>query len=732
MTVPVVSTGVDLTCSLMPSGAVFCSGRNDAGQLGQGNGAAFSIAVPAKVHNLPAAVAVSVGQFLACAIDQSAVLWCWGANSFGQLGDGTKVNRSLPVKVSGGLKWAAVAAGGTFTCGITVAGAVYCWGENDFGQLGNGTTTNSKVPVLVSTLRLAVAIAAGPDRHACVLVSGGGVECWGANNHGEVGDGSTTNRRNPVQVLGLTSGVTAITAGGGQTCALRPGGAAVCWGSNRYGEIGDGTTTDRSAPTAVAGLSGGVQQISAGADHTCALVATSAIVVDCWGDGRNGDLGNGIENAHVVTTPATVFGLMGAAAGGVGGPVQVAAGGGHTCAVIGNGEVECWGGNTYGQVGDGTRINRPSPTLVIGLTAGPQQISEAGIGGCAVTQSLGAACWGSAAGNDLSAHATAIPVSALPAGVASVSAGFEASCAISTDGALQCWGTNSGAVGDGTTAPQPIPKPVTSPPSLVGAVSTGMDDVCALSPQGGAYCWGSNHNGELGDGSTNDSFIPVSVENVGHVSQIAQSGDGSACAVASTGKAYCWGSNTFGELGNGKTKDSILPVVVKGLPSNPVVIGTGGGFINSDLGNFACAVVVTGDVWCWGYDGDGELGDGSTPDASPHTTPVKVLLPGPARDVVGGAVNACALLDDGSVWCWGGNNSGELGSGGSPVQSSTPVEVAGLTSGVLEISADDSLTTCALLSSPAQVQCWGDSFYDELGDGANGGIATTPQPVVGL
>lgn len=386
MSVPVVSTGVDLTCTLLPSGAVFCSGRNDAGQIGQGSTTPVSVTAPLQVHNLPPAVAISAGQFFACAIDQSAALWCWGANAAGELGDGTKVNRSLPVKVSGGLQWASVSAGGTFTCGITVAGAAYCWGANNYGQLGNGTTTGSKVPVLISSLRNnAVAIAAGVDRHACVLLTGGSVECWGANAHGQIGDGSTTIRHVPVQVIGLTSGVSAVTAGGGQSCALRNGGSAVCWGDNQYGQIGDGTKTDRLVPTPVTGLSTGVQELSAGANNTCALVATSAVVVDCWGNGAYGELGDGIENGHALTKPFAVFGLTGPAAGGVGGPVQVEAGGEHTCAVLGNGEVECWGLNTYGQLGDGTAINHPEPTLVIALTPGPQEISEGGIGGCAVT-----------------------------------------------------------------------------------------------------------------------------------------------------------------------------------------------------------------------------------------------------------------------------------------------------------------------------------------------------------
>jgi alpha-tubulin suppressor-like RCC1 family protein len=736
-TVPIVSAGVDFTCTLMPSGAVFCSGRNIEGEQGQGTTSQNGNPVPLMVQGLPPAVAVSAGQFQACAIDQAALLWCWGDNFYGQLGDGTKISRSLPVPVTGGLKFAHVAAGGTFTCGITVAGAVWCWGKNDLGQLGDGTLTNSKVPVHVSALRIpAMQIAAGADRSACALLSDGSVKCWGSNLHGQLGDGTTTNRTTPVQVAGLTSGVTAVTEGGGQTCALLPGGAPVCWGENLYGEVGDGTNIDRLAPVPVKGVSTGVQQISAGNGHqTCALVTTSATVIDCWGNGVDGQVGDGIESKHRVFNVTQVFGLMGSAAGGVGGPVQVSAGGGHTCAVIGNGHVECWGYNHSGQIGDGTIINRATPTLVIGLTAGPQAISEGDVTGCALTQSLGAACWGSADGNDFNAHTSAVGVTALPGGVAQLAAGFDSACAISTTGTLRCWGQNTyGEVGNGTSNAQATPTQVTGPPSVVGSVSVGQNNTCALSTLNGSYCWGYNGDGEIGDGNTSQSDVPASVLNVGYISQISAPGLGTGCAISTTGRAYCWGEGEYGELGNGTTSDVSTPVLVTGaLPARPVKIATGGGFNGGDaFTDFTCTVVLTGDVYCWGYNGNGQLGDGSTPDLLPHTSPVKVSLPGPARDVVGGTYHACALLDDGSVWCWGDNTFGELGNGGSPTNSSTPIEVTGLTSGVLAISASGSESTCALLASPAQVECWGFNGNDELGDGVSGGQATTPQVVLGL
>jgi alpha-tubulin suppressor-like RCC1 family protein len=735
-----VSAGIEFTCAVTTIDQAFCWGRNDVGELGDGAASPFNNPVPVMVQGLPPVVQISAGQYQACAIDQSSNAWCWGDNNDGQVGDGTKVNRLTPVAVHGGLKFSQISAGAMFTCGITVSGAVYCWGNNTHGELGNGTTTLSKVPVLVSGLRLpATQIAAGDSGAACVLLSNGSVECWGANADGEVGNGTTTDQHTPVAVTGLGSGVTAITEGGGQSCAINSGGGLVCWGDNAFGELGDGTTTNSDVPMPVATLSSGVTQVSANGHHTCALVRNGVLQIECWGDGRYGELGDGVgtgkPNRNI---PTPVFGLQGSASGGPGGPVQVSAGGEHTCAVISTNQVECWGNNTFGgEIGDGTLVNRTLPTLVIGLTSGVQQISEGDVVGCALTQTLGAACWGEADGNDFNLHDTAVAVAGLSGGLAQLAAGFDVACALSTSESLECWGNNQfGEVGNGTDTPQATPVPVTAWPGgsvSVGSVSVGQSDTCALSIANSPFCWGYGSDGELGNGHTNQSDVPVSVINVGKVAQIAADGVGTACAVALSAKAYCWGSGAYGELGNGKTSDSDVPVQVKGLPATPMQIASGGGFIGgSNFGDFSCAVLVTGAVFCWGYNGDGELGNGSVPDTNPHTTPVQVSLPGPARAVVTGTYNACALLDDGSVWCWGDNLFDELGNGGSPVNSSTPVEVTGLTSGVLEISSNGAESTCALLGSPGQVACWGENFNDELGDGVTGGMAATPQPVVGL
>jgi alpha-tubulin suppressor-like RCC1 family protein len=198
----------------------------------------------------------------------------------------------------------AIAAGGLHTCALTAGGGVKCWGRNNRGQLGDGTTTNRNTPVNVSGLTSGVDAIAVGRYHTCALTAGGGVKCWGRNIYGQLGDGTWTQRTTPVDVSGLTSGVAAIAAGGYHTCALMEGGGVKCWGRNSYGQLGDGTTTDRNMPADVSGLTSEVAAIAAGWDHTCALTAGG---VKCWGRNSNGQLGD--ETTTDRDIPVDVSGL---------------------------------------------------------------------------------------------------------------------------------------------------------------------------------------------------------------------------------------------------------------------------------------------------------------------------------------------------------------------------------------------------------------------------------------
>jgi alpha-tubulin suppressor-like RCC1 family protein len=288
---------------------------------------------PPAVASPPGAVAISAGAWHTCALMTTGGVKCWGDNAQGQLGDGTTHKRLLPVDVSGLTSGVtAISAGGLHTCALTNAGGVRCWGDNFGGQLGDGTTTDRDGPVDVSGLTSGVAAISAGYYHTCALMDTGGVKCWGYNGSGQLGDGTRTDRDAPVDVSGLTSGVTAISAGGFHTCALMDTGGVECWGDNRSGQLGDGTTHGRRLPVDVSGLASGVAGVSGGGWHTCALTDSGG--AECWGFNSDGELGDGTGTEQV--TPVEVSGL----ASGV---AAISAGYNHTCALTTAGGAKCWG-----------------------------------------------------------------------------------------------------------------------------------------------------------------------------------------------------------------------------------------------------------------------------------------------------------------------------------------------------------------------------------------------------
>ena len=349
----------------------------------------------------------------------------------------------------------AIATGWFHSCAVTSTGGVKCWGRNPDGQLGDGTKTDRNTPVAVSGLASGVTAVSAGSHHTCALTTAGGVKCWGSNDAGYLGDGTNNDSNVPVDVSGLASGVTAISAGAYHTCALTTAGGVKCWGSNYSGELGDGTNNDSNVPVDVSGLASGVAAVAAGGRDTCAVTTTGG--VKCWGENAFGQLGDGTNNWSNV--PVDVSGL----ASGV---AAVAAGDAHTCAVTTAGGVKCWGDNLHGKLGDGT--NTPSSVPV--------------------------------------------NVSGLASGVTAITAGKFHSCALTTAGGVKCWGSNySGGLGDGTNMDRSVPVDVSGLASGVAAIGVGNGHSCALTTAGGVKCWGLNDEGQLGDGTYMERHVPVAV-----------------------------------------------------------------------------------------------------------------------------------------------------------------------------------------------------------------------------
>jgi alpha-tubulin suppressor-like RCC1 family protein len=366
-----VAQGYRHTCARKPDGTVWCWGDNGFGQLGDGipfdsgDGARPDVLRPQLVPGLSDVTSVGAGDNHTCARKSDGTVWCWGYNFSGQVGNGqTLTNVPGPTQVAGLNDAIAVEAGLSFTCALRARGSVACWGANYYGQLGNGTKGGeSTTPVAVSGLTDAVAIGLG-DAHACAVRRGGGVVCWGANIDGQLGNGTSgsgTDTSVPTAVTGLND-ATAVVGAGSSTCALRQGGAIACWGYNRYGQLGNGTSGSNPNPTpsSVAGI-GDAIALGAGFLHICALRSTG--IVSCWGRGADGQLGNNVvlnDASTPTATPVQVVGLNNAIGIGVGG-------GDHTCAPTATGNLLCWGRNDSGQLGDGNTSTAYSPVGAIGF-----------------------------------------------------------------------------------------------------------------------------------------------------------------------------------------------------------------------------------------------------------------------------------------------------------------------------------------------------------------------------
>jgi alpha-tubulin suppressor-like RCC1 family protein len=360
-------------------------------------------------------------------------------------------------------------------------------------------------------------LAAGAYQ-ACALLSGGTIDCWGANEHGQLGDGTHTGPQAcyvgpcstvPVAVSGISE-ATQVASGDEHSCALLAGGHVDCWGDNTYGQLGNGATVESDVPVAVTGISEATQ-VAAGGQDSCALLSSGH--VECWGLASQGELGNGSYFPVQSDVPVEVRHIKDA--------TQVSVGEDHACALLADGDVQCWGDNQDGELGLGNTTEEDVPKTVTG-TAYASQVSAAG----------------------------------------------SQSCALHPGGNADCWGFDKqGELGDGMAGGiSDVPVEVSG---LTGAtqVAEGDDNGCALLTGGSIECWGWNTAGELGNGSAVElSDIPVAVSGIASAEEVASGGD-FQCALLSSGHIECWGLDQRGELGNGTSAEHgfSTPVEVQGI-----------------------------------------------------------------------------------------------------------------------------------------------------------------------
>ena len=323
-----------------------------------------------------------------------------------------------------------------------------------------------------------------------------------------------------------------IDSGQLHTCWLDGSGGVRCEGYDGYGQLGGGELYSTPQPVQVQGLSGPAVEVAAAGDFSCAL--SDAGAVQCWGNNGNGTLGNG-GSPNYSASPVAVSGLGS-------GVVAIAAGHNHACALTSAGGVVCWGRKDFGTLGDGSNNHSSTPVAVSGLSSGVVAISAGGSGTCAVTQGAGVLCWGVGYGTGGGSTNVPVVLSGLSDALASISLGQDHGCAVTTEGAVLCWGQNSrGQLGDGSNTASATPVAVTGADSGFVAVSAQADFTCALTSAGQTHCWGRNSQGQLGNGSTSDSNVPVlATEQSGTALDVGVR-EFAGCVLRDDRSLQCWG-----------------------------------------------------------------------------------------------------------------------------------------------------------------------------------------------
>lgn len=633
---------------------------------------------------------------------------------------------------------AKLASGGSSVCAVTPAGTVKCWGGGYLGLAGTTTRVQRLAATTVDGITDAVAVDMSQDPSwgsSCVLRGSGTVACWGANSVGQLGDGSTIDRLTPVDVLGVSGAVgvavSAGTLGLTHACAVLDTGRVRCWGSNDHGQLGDGSTIDRSTPVEVAGL-GNATQVAVGPAHSCALLDTGS--VSCWGAGAAYELGNPLPLDQPL--PVSVLALPPSTVITAGGDYGPGGPRGFSCALSVDGTEWCWGQGgptsfdptlpratgvadlvdlddrcaiTSGR----TVVCSPSGSNSWAPLAGVDHVADVtDLGGCILREDGTVQCTGrNEAGRLGNGSGTFVaapqpPVTGITT-AAEVSASSYHSCARLTSGGVSCWGNGLlGQRGDGTTSYQSAPTMVTGIPDAT-ALGSGEYMSCAVRAGGTVWCWGTF------SGTTNTT--PVQIPGIADAVHL-DGGQGFMCAVRSGGAMACWGNNTNGELGDGTTTSSATPVAVTGITD---AIGLAAGF------NHACALRATGTVSCWGRNSSGEVGDGTRDQ---RTTPVAISGLSGVGSLSAGFGSTCAVRDDGTTWCWG-DNASDLGPSWSPdLTLAAPVPgLATVAQGVIENGH------LCVQRTDGTVRCLGSSYsYGLLGDGTYLGASATPVEPIGL
>ncbi|MDO8535848.1 MAG: RCC1 repeat-containing protein [Candidatus Omnitrophota bacterium] len=608
LSVIAISAGEAHSLALKSDGSVWTWGMNTSGQLGNGN---FTISnTPVQVNNISQIKAIAAGYNHSMALSTTGVVWTWGSNEFGQLGAGINIDkRNMPIRVFTLTGVVNIGAGANHSLATQMIGNVWTWGLNSDGQLGDGTNVNRNSPVQsignseMGSLNYIKSLHGGMG-HSVALDSYGHIYNWGKNRYGVLGVSSTITEKLTPELFTTISGITYSASGAFHTLALvnnkflyawgnnssgqcgighkrpwvtptlifsvessgmrplsadalhslyvsREDGTVWAFGNNTFGQLGDGTQTNRTTPVQVQGLTG-VKETAA--DEYSSFALRSDGTVWAWGENSAGQLGDGTFQRRLI--PVNVFNNGEA----------IAAGEHFTLVIDKNGDVWSWGYNPCGQLGDGTNITRNVPAKISGLF-NIIAIAAGEWNGMALQIDGSVWVWGGnkygqmAEGNIDNPYVPRLPtkIEGL-SDIVAISMGYFHAMALRSDGSVWSWGDNAyGELGDDTTIASYEPIQVQNIDNVV-AIGAGGNQSVVLKNDGTVWMWGDNKYGQLGDGTLVERHLPAPVSGLSNITDIGP-GDVHTLAVKQDGTLWSWGRNQSGELGDGTSGNS------KSLPS---------------------------------------------------------------------------------------------------------------------------------------------------------------------
>ncbi|CAB4123042.1 Regulator of chromosome condensation, RCC1 [uncultured Caudovirales phage] len=659
-----------------------------AGYLGLGT-TSISVSVPTQVNYMSWAT-VSAGYNHTLAITTTGALYAWGSNYYGAIGNSVNAgDQSSPVIISG-ISWKQIVSSYTNSVlGIKSDNTLWGWGLNANGELGLNNTLYQPSPVQVGTSSWS-AVSLGMSHSMGILATTGALYTWGGNSYGQLGDNTVVAKSSPIQV-GVLS-YSAISAGGNHSMAIQATtGTLYTWGYNTDGELGnsDAAFLNQSSPVQIGLLS--YSAISAGVDHSMAILADGTGSLYTWGYNGYGQLGTGLT--RIVSSPVSISSTLSWS--------RISMGSSHVLAIKSDGSLWTWGSNDYGQLGNNQTGSYPNIPTQIGSSSW-SAVSAGSLYSMALLATTGALyTWGLNGSGQLGDGTTVSKSSPVHIGVLSysaISAGAVHSMALqATTGALYAWGNNSaGQLGNLSTV-------ATSSPVHVGVLSYsaisagGYHSMAILAGGTGAlYAWGNNSLGQLGDLTSVSKSSPIHVGVLSYSAISAGSYHSMAILAGGTGALYTWGDNTYGEMGDGTTVAKLSPVHIGVLSYSAISAGQ----------SYSMGKISTGLIYAWGYNTNGQLGLGTTTTMS---VPTVVGTSSWSFIASGSSSNSSAGIVNNTLYAWGDNTYSEV----SPHGQSSPVHIGLLSYSAISAGGDFSI---ALQATTGALYTWGYNTNGQLGD----------------